>query len=86
MVPSHRPAASRRACSPSGMRFWIFVSSHSMRCLADFWGMVAAGVNPAAKATLDKYERNPDGSLSSAGRFATGLLSLRCTNGGRCDV
>jgi len=41
--------------------------------------MVAAGVNPAAKATLDKYERNPDGSLSSAGRFATGLLSLRYT-------
>ena len=41
---------------------------------------VAAGASPAAKATLWVGMRgNPNGSLSSAGRFATGLLSLRYT-------
>src|SRR6266550_3745478 len=58
MVPAHRPGASRRACSPSGIRFSLF-SKPSTIIIRDLEGIVAAGATPAAKATLEVYEREP---------------------------
>src|SRR6266550_3023926 len=58
MVPAHRPGASRRACSPSGIRFSLF-SKPSTAIVRDLEGIVAAGATPAAKATLEVYEREP---------------------------
>ena len=50
MVPSHRPVAARRACSPSGI--WMGLTQRSLpAAIGRIEDQVAAGVNPAARAT-----------------------------------
>src|SRR5438445_3162270 len=61
MVPSHRPGAPRRVCSPSGIPFGLDRTS-STDDASRRLGMVAAGMNPAATATSvssTEYEREP---------------------------
>ena len=52
MVPTHRPVGFADGAALFPVYGWDLSKSHSSQRLADVRNKVAAGINPAAKATL----------------------------------
>src|SRR5690242_19939689 len=86
MVPSHRPGASRRGCSPSGIPFGLDLKPSTN----DAWrrpGIVAADVKSAATAASGIDPRAPVPSVApfrlSCGTRAPALAPGQLFAGGR---
>jgi hypothetical protein len=75
MVPSHGACGVAAGAALPPVYGWDLLSSHSRQRLGDEKNKVAAGVNPAAKATLvdriqmGTYRVNPAARVMSVGGY-----------------